>query len=52
MDETVVWKVVCDRDTGLDATEQILEGSGERRRYHSELGLLKPTLRNQKPLSI
>lgn len=46
MDERADWSIVCYRDRGLVATQQILEGSGHCERFWSDICLLEMFLRN------
>lgn len=52
MDERADWRVVCYRDGGLVATQQVLEGSGHCERCCSDICLLEMPLKNWQPLSI
>lgn len=46
MNERVDWRIVCYRDRGLVATQQVLEGGGHCERCCSDICLLGMPLRN------
>lgn len=45
MGESVFWVALCNRDTGLAAMEQVLEGRGQWRRCYGELYIIMRNVR-------